>query len=280
MSEFQAYLQDLLTIDCELQTNLQQLSLIKSRESLEQKSNEIKRSIRQFKEKLSEIKDFCDTIQSTSTSIGGGLLPDGLVNRITNRNKISSNTSSSLNSTSSLLSSSPSSSLSSVLSSPKDLYINELQIQREHLTSVEARFRNAYLVAQVNIDQMERAKLMEDYDDGSEMDSKKIEAKKANINNQMLLKQSNEMTNKLNEINRQLKWTETQTSDIIPVLETSSKSLRNVQQEFGLMRTSINDGKRLLIRLSRREFTDKLLTVLCLCFFFTVVFYIVWKRLF
>ena len=127
---------------------------------------------------------------------------------------------------------------------------------------------------------MERAKLMEDYDDGSEMDSKKIEAKKANINNQMLLKQSNEMTNKLNEINRQLKWTETQTSDIIPVLETSSKSLRNVQQEFGLMRTSINDGKRLLIRLSRREFTDKLLTVLCLCFFFTVVFYIVWKRLF
>jgi hypothetical protein len=280
MSEFQAYLQDLLTIDCELQTNLQQLSLIKSRESLEQKSNEIKKNLRQFKDKLSEIKDFCDTIQSTSTSITSGLLPDGIVNRLKSRNRINSNASSSLNSTSSLLSSSPSSSLSSVLSSPKELYINELQIQREHLTSIEARFRNAYLAAQVNIDQMERAKLMEDYNDGSEIDNKKLEAKKANINNQMLLKQSNEMTNKLNEINRQLKWTETQTSDIIPVLETSSKSLRNVQQEFGLMRTSINDGKRLLIRLSRREFTDKLLTILCLCFFFTVVFYIVWKRLF
>ncbi len=30
-----------------------------------------------------------------------------------------------------------------------DLLINELQIQTEHLSNVESRFRNAYLAAQV-----------------------------------------------------------------------------------------------------------------------------------
>lgn len=73
---------------------------------------------------------------------------------------------------------------------------------------------------------------------------------------------------------------ENQTSDIIPVLDESSKVIQNAQQEFNMMRVVIIDGKRLLTRLGRREFTDKLLIILCLCFFFSVVFYIVWKRLF
>jgi hypothetical protein len=238
--------------------------------------------LRQFKEKLAEIKDFCDTVQSnSSSSTTSSFGAQTLVNRFI-AIKPATNSSSASSNYTSLLSSSPtsSSSLYSAMSSPRDLYINEMQIQREHLYSVESRFRNAYLAAQVALDQLERAKLMDNNDADGVLDPKKIEAKKANINNQLLLKQSNEMTSKLNAINRQLKWTETQTSDIIPVLDTSSKSLRNAQQEFGYMRTVINDGKRLLIRLSRREFTDKLLTVLCLCFFFTVVIYIIWKRLF
>ena len=100
------------------------------------------------------------------------------------------------------------------------------------------------------------------------------------MNKQSLLKETNQITNKLSDINRQLKWTENQTSDIIPVLDETSKLLKNTSEEFGFMKNAINDGKRLLIRLSRREFTDKLLIILCLCFFFLVVFYIVWKRLF
>ncbi len=107
-----------------------------------------------------------------------------------------------------------------------------------------------------------------------------LAAKKRNINNQLILKQTNEMTSKLNEINRQLKWTENQTSDIIPVLGESSEKIQKTQQEFTLMKTVITDGRRLLTRLGRREFTDKLLIIIGLCFFFTVVFYIVWKRLF
>jgi hypothetical protein len=96
----------------------------------------------------------------------------------------------------------------------------------------------------------------------------------------MILKQSSEITSKLSDINRQLKWTENQTSDTVASLDESSKIIRNTQQEYGFMKNVISDGKRLLVRLSRREFTDKLLIILCLCFFFSVVFYIVWKRAF
>jgi hypothetical protein len=131
---------------------------------------------------------------------------------------------------------------------------------------------------QVKLDQIEREDLMNSKASGLDLES--IAAKKRSINNQLLLKQTSEITSKLSDINRQLKWTENQTSEIIPVLDESSKVIRNTQQEFGFMKVVIVDGKRLLVRLSRREFTDKLLIILCLCFFFSVVFYIVWKRLF
>jgi len=130
----------------------------------------------------------------------------------------------------------------------------------------------------VKLDQIEREDLMNSKASGLDLES--IAAKKRSINNQLLLKQTSEITSKLSDINRQLKWTENQTSEIIPVLDESSKVIRNTQQEFGFMKVVIVDGKRLLVRLSRREFTDKLLIILCLCFFFSVVFYIVWKRLF
>ncbi len=130
----------------------------------------------------------------------------------------------------------------------------------------------------MKLDQIEREDLMNSKASGLDLES--IAAKKRSINNQLLLKQTSEITSKLSDINRQLKWTENQTSEIIPVLDESSKVIRNTQQEFGFKKVVIVDGKRLLVRLSRREFTDKLLIILCLCFFFSVVFYIVWKRLF
>ena len=130
----------------------------------------------------------------------------------------------------------------------------------------------------MKLDQLEREDLLNSKNPDLDIDS--IAARKRSINNQLLLKQTSEITCKLGEINRQLKWTEKQTSEMIPVLDESSKVIRNTEQEFGFMKVVIVDGKRLLVRLGRREFTDKLLIILCLCFFFSVVFYIVWKRLF
>ena len=61
---FQPFLQDLLTLDCDIQTNLHQLLLITTRECLEAKSSEIKRSLKEFKKKLKEMKEFCDAYSS------------------------------------------------------------------------------------------------------------------------------------------------------------------------------------------------------------------------
>lgn len=256
MSEMQEFLQDLLTIDCNIQSNLQHLLVVNTRDSLEAKSAEIKQSLKEFKEKLNEMKDLCD-------SFGGGT-SQGLFSRLNMAaNNFSSDSSSS--------------------SSSKDVFRNELQNQKEHLSNVETRFRNAYLAAQVKLDQLERERLFAATDAAGQGDSvgggDQLAAKKRHLNNQMLLKQSSDITSKLSEINRQLKWTQTQTNDIIPVLDESSRGLKGVQQDFGMMHGVISDGRRLLIRLSRREFTDKLLIMLCLLFFFSVVFYIVWKRL-
>ena len=303
MNDFQSYLQDLLTIDCELQVNLQQLALVTSRESLEVKSNEIKRGLREFKEKLNEIKDFCDTVNQTdkkttmdmisNTFIAGS---SGLINRLSNLSRTGKDTAGQLSSSPTTMSYSSlsaafatpavSSAPSTVSTSPKDLYTKELQIQKEQMFNIESRFRNAYLAAMCSLEQAERSNLMKANEQltsggsSSSSDGSRTANKKVNINQQILLKQSNEMTSRLRDINRQLKWTEAQTSNIIPVLDQSSRSLQNTQQEFGTMKTMLLDGKRLLIRLSRRELTDKLLTILCLLFFFSVVFYIVWKRMF
>ena len=258
MNDIQHYLQDLLTIDCDIQTNLQHLLLVTSRDALETKSYEIKRSLKEFKEKLNEMKDFCDSFNANSSG-------PSFISRLKLGVISGAETSSDQHS-----------------SSQRDLLVNEYSIQKEHLVTIESRYRNAYLAAQNKLEQIERVILISNNNckNSNNVSISSTEAKKRNLNNQILLKQQNEMTSKLSEINRQLRWIDSQTEEIIPQLDESSKGIKNVQQEFGVMRMMINDGRRLLTRLGRREFTDKLLIILCLIFFFSVVFYIIWKRLF
>jgi hypothetical protein len=68
-SSIQPFLQDLLTIDCDLQTNLHQLLLSTTRECLDTKSLEIKRGLRDFKQKLNEMKEFCDSYSTSSSGV-------------------------------------------------------------------------------------------------------------------------------------------------------------------------------------------------------------------
>ncbi|RNA45083.1 vesicle transport SEC20 [Brachionus plicatilis] len=227
MNDIQNYLNDLLTIDCEVQKNLQHLLLVASGDALEAKSNEIKRGIREFKEKLNEMKDFTESFNINESG--------SFLSKFTR--------------------SSPQSDSDS--SSSKEVFINQLQIEKEHLSNIENRFRNAYLSAKIKIEQSERESLF-----GGNVSQEQIEVKKRNLTSQMLVKKNNDLTSKFNEVNRQLKWTQNQTSDILPVLKESSNSIKNVQQDFGLMKSSISEGRRLLVRLGRREFTDKTITIL------------------
>ena len=65
---FQPFLQDLLTIDCDIQTNLHQLLLVTTRECLEAKSSDIKRGLKEFKQRLKEMKEFCDSFSSSGNN--------------------------------------------------------------------------------------------------------------------------------------------------------------------------------------------------------------------
>ncbi len=155
MTEVQGYLQDLLTIDCEIQTNLQNLALVKTREALENKSNEIKQALSSFKQKLEEMKEFCDIYSSNENS--------GFISRFSRSNEGDYFTSPTLST-----------------SSPREILVKEFQIQKDHLSTVESRFRNNYLAAQVRLEQIERESLFDETSRSTEQ--KEVALKKRNIN--------------------------------------------------------------------------------------------------
>ena len=157
MTEVQGFLQDLLTIDCDIQTHLSNLALITSRDALEARSGEIKSGLKAFKAKLRDMKEFCD-IYSTNENTGF----ISIFNRTNEADYYSSPT--------------------LTTSSPREILSKELQIQSEHLASVESRFRNSYLAAQVKLDQLERDSLFD-----NSLDLQELSAKKRNINSKLNL---------------------------------------------------------------------------------------------
>jgi protein transport protein SEC20 len=225
--DLQDYLKDLLTIDCDIQTKLQQLSSIKSYNSLEQKSNEIKTLLKDYKQKLNEIKDVCSLIQSR------------------NSNKL-------------------------------DLYLNELKIQTDHFNKLEIKFRNEYYASQKRLETFERDSLLSTTNDNSGGDARQ----RKNIDKEILYSKSKTLNENLGESSRTIKSSLEQSNLALHKLQTSSDSLKQTHNEFDQMSSNISDSKRLLIKFERREFTNKLLFMFSLCLFFSVVLYILWKRLF
>lgn len=61
---------------------------------------------------------------------------------------------------------------------------------------------------------------------------------------------------------------------------TSSRLLPETNQEFKAMTATIHLGRKLILKYTRRELTDKLLIFLALALFFATVLYILKKRLF
>jgi hypothetical protein len=233
--DLQNYLQDLLTIDCNLQTKLQQLCLSQTRNNLEQKATEIKIYLKEYKQKLSEIKDFCNILKNNDND-----------------------------------------------STKKEVFIKEFQIQNDHLVKIETNFRNVYLNQKKKVDNLERDSLLDDSmtDAANTSPTKSNQMRHRNTNKDDLIKQSSGITENLSELNRIIKSSLSQSKATLNTLEVSSKTLKSTHDEFNAMSTTIYDGKRLLTKYDQREFTNKLLFVFSLCLFFSVVFYIIWKRLF
>ena len=112
MNEIQNYLKDLLIVDCKIQNNLQNLLQVTSYDALESKSIEIKAELKDFKNILSEMKDFCDSFSSINNQYENNIL-----RRLNLPGKNS-------NSESEFLS-----------SPPKDILDSEYKIQKERLTN-------------------------------------------------------------------------------------------------------------------------------------------------
>merc|ERR1719204_334701 len=67
---------------------------------------------------------------------------------------------------------------------------------------------------------------------------------------------------------------------MVGALEGSSTTVDEVGDEYRSMAGVIGQSKKLITKYARREFTDKVLIIFALAFFFAVVLYILRKRVF
>jgi len=97
---------------------------------------------------------------------------------------------------------------------------------------------------------------------------------------QGLISQHSNVTSNLKAISRQLAATVEKSNLTVSNLENSSKTLQEVDEEHRGLSSVIGQSKKLITKYMRREFTDKVLILFALAFFFAVVLYILRKRLF
>merc|ERR1712130_406463 len=88
------------------------------------------------------------------------------------------------------------------------------------------------------------------------------------------------ITNNLMAISRQLAETVEKSKQTVNSLEGTSKTVEEVREEHKMMGGVIGQSKKLITKYGRREFTDKVLIIFALAFFFAVVLYILRKRVF
>merc|ERR1712002_930481 len=88
------------------------------------------------------------------------------------------------------------------------------------------------------------------------------------------------VTQSLQAISRQLAETVERSKMTVGALEGSSTTVDEVGDEYRSMAGVIGQSKKLITKYARREFTDKVLIIFALAFFFAVVLYILRKRVF
>merc|ERR1712034_247392 len=88
------------------------------------------------------------------------------------------------------------------------------------------------------------------------------------------------ITNNLMAISRQLAETVEKSKQTVSNLEGTSRTVEEVGEEHRMGGGVIGQSRKLITKYGRREFTDKVLIIFALAFFFAVVLYILRKRLF
>ncbi|GAB1606102.1 vesicle transport protein SEC20-like [Argonauta hians] len=156
------------------------------------------------------------------------------------------------------------------LETNQTLIMKQVQNHQQALLSSVSALRKAKLTAQMTLDRRLREEF---FNTDAPLRQRKTSTKQAISN------AANSITDNLMSLNRMMASQVKQSEHTINTLASSSKTVDETHEEFKGMSGHIHTSKKLLSKYNRREFTDRLLIILALVFFFATVLYIVKKRL-
>lgn len=164
--------------------------------------------------------------------------------------------------------------LQRILKTPSDKDEFSALIKRYKMETAQNlhNLRRATLAALKNIESSERSQLMSK----SEIGNGDNKSRPTSDMTQDSAAFSDNLTNLLRTMDGQVR----QSEETLKALLGSSHVLGETEGEFRSMGAHISSSGKLLSKYGRREFTDRILFILALLFFFGTVFYIVKKRLF
>jgi len=155
--------------------------------------------------------------------------------------------------------------------SDRDAILVNVEILRQKLNTTVTGLRQACLSTKLMLDKKAKTQLLSG---GESQVRKRIQG-----NKESLAKKTSDITESLMNLNRTLSEQVIQSERNITTLAGSSQVVSDTQDEFHSMGGYIQHSQRLITKYGRREFTDRLLIVLALLFFFATVLYIIKKRL-
>ncbi|KAK0070418.1 vesicle transport protein SEC20-like isoform X1 [Biomphalaria pfeifferi] len=152
----------------------------------------------------------------------------------------------------------------------KDEILMNGESLRQKLSRTVSSLRQACLITKLEIDKLAKEQLL----NGVSTFRRRNQG-----NKETLVKTSSNITESLMGLNQLMAEQVKQSELNVTTLVSSSEVVSDTQDEFHTMGGHIQHSQRLLTKYGRREFTDRLLILLALIFFFATVLYIIKKRL-
>jgi len=141
------------------------------------------------------------------------------------------------------------------------------------LTACQAQFRQSNVKVMADLERESASQLFSN----NQLGSAGVRQRR---DKEQLVSEHGSITQNLQAISRQLAETVERSRDTVGNLEISSGKVGEVVEEHRGIQGVIGHSRRLITKYARREFTDKVLILFALAFFFAVVLYILRKRLF
>lgn len=151
--------------------------------------------------------------------------------------------------------------------------LGEVEKYRKQITSNQTALRKANLMCQNELDRRNRDVLfLRDSDPKPEV--------RARADKEGLARQSSNVTDSLFALNSMISMQVKHSEETLGTLVSSSSNITDTSEELKNMGGIIKQSRKLLSKYGRREFTDRILIVLAVIFFFICVWYVVRKRMF